>query len=71
MNHGIIMLFNIGNNQKYLLSSKSGYYTDFWRSCDTEDWSNDAENTAVHHRNKLHFKMFKLKTVILNLNNIF
>ena len=21
-------------------------------SCDTEDWSNDAENTAAHHRNK-------------------
>ncbi len=21
-------------------------------SCDTEDWSNDAENTALHHRNK-------------------
>ncbi len=20
-------------------------------SCDTEDWSNDAENTALHHRN--------------------
>ncbi len=26
-------------------------------SCDTEDWSNDAENSALHHRNKLHFKM--------------
>ncbi len=23
------------------------YYYDFWRSCDTEDWSNDAENTAL------------------------
>ncbi len=22
-------------------------------SRDTEDWSNDAENTALHHRNKL------------------
>ncbi len=21
------------------------YYYDFWISCDTEDWSNDAENT--------------------------
>ncbi len=21
-------------------------------SCDTEDWSNDAENAAAHHRNK-------------------
>jgi len=25
-------------------------------SCDTEDWGNDAENTALHHRNKLYFK---------------
>ncbi len=35
------------NNNKYLLSSKSAYYYDFWRSCDSEDWSNDAENTAL------------------------
>ncbi len=27
-------------------------------SCDTEDWSNDAENSALHHRNKLHSKMY-------------
>ncbi len=20
-------------------------------SCDTEDWSNDAENSALHHKN--------------------
>ncbi len=26
-------------------------------SCDTEDWSNDAENTALLHRNKLYFKI--------------
>ncbi len=26
---------------------KSAYYYDFWRSCDTEDCSNDAENTAL------------------------
>ncbi len=25
----------------------SAYYYDFWRSCDTEDWSYDAENTAL------------------------
>ncbi len=30
-----------------MLNSKSPYYYDFWRSCDTEDWSNDAENTAL------------------------
>ncbi len=27
--------------------SKAAYYYDFWRSCDTEDWSNDAENSAL------------------------
>ncbi len=27
-------------------------------SCDTEDWSNDAENSAAHHRNKLHCNIF-------------
>ncbi len=27
-------------------------------SCDTEDWNNDAENSALHHSNKLHFKIY-------------
>ncbi len=27
-------------------------------SWDTEDWSNDDENTAVHLRNKLHLKKY-------------
>ncbi len=27
-------------------------------SCDSEDWSNDAENSALHHRNKLHIKIY-------------
>ncbi len=45
--HKNINVFNIDNNQKCFLSSKSEYYYDFWRSCDTEDWSNDAENTAL------------------------
>ncbi len=39
-------VFNMDNNQKWFLKN------DFWRSCDTEDWRNDAENTAAHHRNK-------------------
>ncbi len=29
------------------IDDKSAYYYDFWRSCDTEDWSNDAENTDL------------------------
>ncbi len=28
------------------------------RTCDTEDWSNDAENSALHHRHKLYFKVY-------------
>ncbi len=38
------------------------------RSCDTEDWSNGAENTAAHLRNKL-YKQYK--TIILNCNIVF
>ncbi len=30
------------------------------RSCDTEDWSNwDSEKLALHHRNKLQFKIYQ------------
>ncbi len=35
-------ILNVSN-----IDNKSVYYTDFWRSCDTEDWSNDAENTDL------------------------
>ncbi len=28
-------------------------------SCDSEDWSNDAENQLCFHRNKLHFKVYE------------
>ncbi len=28
-------------------------------SCDTEDWSNDAENSAAQHRNKYILKYMK------------
>jgi len=27
-------------------------------SCDTEDWSNDAENSALYHRNKWHYTKY-------------
>ncbi len=39
------------------------------RSCDTEDWSNDAENSALHHRNNI-LKYIKLDNIILNCNDI-
>ncbi len=35
------------NNNNSFLSSKSANEYYFWRSCDTEDWSNDAENSAL------------------------
>ncbi len=31
------------------IDNKSAYYYDFWRSCDTEVWSNDAENTEINY----------------------
>ncbi len=40
-------------------------------SCDTEDWSYVTENSALHHRNKLHLKYIRIeKKVILSCNNI-
>ncbi len=27
-------------------------------SCDTEDWSNDAENSALDHTDKLHVEFY-------------
>ncbi len=39
-------------------------------SCDTEDWSNDAENSDLHHMNTIFFYIWKYKIVILNCNNI-
>ncbi len=50
------MLYQLSYRKAYnaYYNALNAYYNDFWRSCDTEDWSNDAENTAALHRNKLH-----------------
>ncbi len=40
-------------------------------SCDTEDWSNDAENSALHHRNKLHFKIYLNRKQLVEIVIIF
>ncbi len=38
-------------------------------SCDTEDWSNDAENSALHHRNKLYIlKYIKIENCYFKLS---
>ncbi len=34
-------------------------------SCDTEDWSSDAENSALHYRNKIHFKIYAIRKQFL------
>ncbi len=34
-------------------------------SWDTEDWSNDADNSALHHMNKLHCKYVKMENSFL------
>ncbi len=39
-------------------------------SCDTEDWINDAENSALITGINYILKYIKIKTVILNCNNI-
>ncbi len=39
-----------------------------FRSCDTEDWSNDAENTALI--TEINYSLLSQKAVILNSNNI-
>ncbi len=39
-------------------------------SCDTEDWSNDAENSALITGINYILKYIKIETVILNCNNI-
>ncbi len=40
-------------------------------SCDTEDWSNDAENTAAHNSNKLHLVTFYFNVSLLQCNDTF
>ncbi len=46
-------------DNKGFMSSKSAYENDFWRSCDTEDCSNDAENAFFSKTCcKLYFKLF-------------
>ncbi len=50
-----LAVFNIYNIQKWFLSSKSAYYYDFWRLCDTEDCSNDAENPDLKSQEYIPF----------------
>ncbi len=49
------------------IDNKSAYYYDFWRSCDTEDWSNDAENTALITEIHYSFKYIKIENCYYKL----
>ncbi len=40
-------------------------------SCDTEDWSNDAENSALHYKNKLHLKKYSTRKQIFQIVILF
>ncbi len=37
----------------------------------SEDWSNDAENIDLNHKNKLQFNTFTENIVIRNCNNFY
>ncbi len=52
------------------LSSKAVYYYDFWRSRDTEEWSNDAENTVLITEINYSLTDIHIETAVLNHNNI-
>ncbi len=36
----------------------------FFNNVMTEDWSEYAENSALHHRNKINLKLIKIETKI-------
>ncbi len=42
----------------------------FEGSCDTEHWSNDAENSALHNRNNLHFKIYQINAALESIRDI-
>ncbi len=50
-------VFNIDNNKKYFLRSKSAYYNDFWRIM----WHWRLENADLHHRNKLDLQYIQIE----------
>ncbi len=51
------ILSNIDNNKKCFWANQHirGISEG---SCDTEAWRNDAENLALHHRKKIHIKIY-------------
>ncbi len=54
-------IFNIDNIRNVSCAANQNIRMISEGSCDTEDWSNDAENSAAHHRNKLHFDIIQIE----------
>ncbi len=52
------------------LDHKSVYENDFWRSCDAEDWRNDAENTDFITEINSLLKYIEIENRYLNCYNI-
>ncbi len=50
-------VLNIDNNNRNVSWAVNQRIIDFWRLCNTEDCSNDAEN-RFDHRNKLQFNIY-------------
>ncbi len=55
----IITVFNIDNNNTFFTNQHIRMISE--ESRDIEEWSNDAENSALHHRNKLHLKYITIQ----------
>ncbi len=49
---------NIGNNNNMFLEHQISILELFLKDCETEDWSNDAENSALHHRNTFNLRSY-------------
>ncbi len=43
----VLNIDNNNNNNNNVFWA--AYCYDFWRSCDSEDWINDAENTEINY----------------------
>ncbi len=57
-----LIFFSLATNQHIRRISKG--------SCNTEDWNNDAENPALHHRNKLHLKIYSNRKQLFEIVKI-
>ncbi len=53
------------------LDHKSVYYYDFWRSCDAEDWSSDAENTDLITGINIHIEQLFQIVILFHIFTVF